>query len=565
MPHLRSVPVVRSPGRRGLAGLVVLALLVGVACAHPEDRTEVTSVLIRRVPTNALTLVARLQTDAPVRARLAATSPDHEVVMPMGEPATDQQLSLVGLRPETSYEVSIDAVDLDGRVVVAGEPRSVRSGPLPRDFPTISLEIDPERSEDGFTLLSMLAWDDPAPEPDAQATPIAAQVRPAGYLAIVDDEGEVVWYQPMPQGALDARQTDEGYLFTYDETEVREIDARGRTLLELAGRVATEISPVDFNGRARATPKATPMDTDSAHHDVGPLSNGNLLLLSTELQQLTGPPMCGEDAAEVTYPVISDVVVEVDPRTGEVVGRWPLSDIYDPFQRPGSELCTIGPVFAPPNFFYPVEGVRDWTHANSVVLDEKRNALIVSSRHLSAIIAIRYHDDFRGPAGELLWELGADGTLPLDGEPTSYQHAAEVLDDGNILVYDNGNQRPGASVLGGGAPPYSRAVLYEVDDGSDDPSRWSARQVWEYELEGADALPVFTAFLGDVDQLDEGNVLITHGAIADAAGRLSARVVEVEPDPIKGGQVVYDLRVSDESSGWTVYRSERIPSILPAG
>ena len=51
------------------------------------------------------------------------------------------------------------------------------------------------------------------------------------------------------------------------------------------------------------------MDTDSAHHDVGPLPSGNLLLLSTELQQLTGPPQCGEDAAEVTYPVISDVVV----------------------------------------------------------------------------------------------------------------------------------------------------------------------------------------------------------------------------------------------------------------
>lgn len=263
--------------------------------------------------------------------------------------------------------------------------------------------------------------------------------------------------------------------------------------------------------------------------------------------------------------MISDVVVEVDPESGEVVGEWNLADIYDPFERPGEELCADGSPFAPPNLFYPEdEGRRDWTHGNSVVLDEERNALVVSLRHLNAVLAIRYQDDDNGPAGELIWEIGPDGTLPLDGEPSYHQHAAEVLDDREVLVYDNGNSRPGAAVgVEGGDPPYSRAVIYEVDDSSPDPADWSARQVWDHVLEGDNGGDVFTAFLGDVDELENGNVLATHGAIADERGNLNARVIEVIRGGDDDGDVVFDLRVGDESAGWTVYRSERIASLTP--
>ena len=41
-----------------------------------------------------------------------------------------------------------------------------------------------------------------------------------------------------------------------------------------------------------------------------------------------------------------------DPHTGKIVRKWPLLDVLDPFKRPGSELCNVGPFLAPPNFFY---------------------------------------------------------------------------------------------------------------------------------------------------------------------------------------------------------------------
>ncbi len=541
--------------------------------APPPTTTEASgadgSVTLADNPDSTLSAVVTVSTDQPAVVGLTATSPGgHEVDLPAGgEPGTDAELPLVGLRPDTDYEVAVTAATADGAALDLGAPLSFSSGALPDDFPEIRLEsVDRDRTQPGLTLLSLKPWDAPAEE-GADAAPSQDVRQTGGYLAAVDQDGEVVWYHGTEGGVLDARQVDDGYLFTYEELEARQVDALGRLTLELAGRVVTE-NPEDLRGRRRTTDAAVPVATDSAHHDAGLLPSGNVLMLSTELQDLTGPARCGEDDDEVTYPVISDVVVEVEPESGEVVGEWPISDVLDPFARPGAELCVEGSAFAPPNFFYPVEGVRDWTHGNSVVLDEDRNALIVSLRHLSAVLALRYQDDADGPAGELLWELGADGTLPLDGEPTSFQHAAEVLADGSILVYDNGNQHEGATAgEEGDAPPYSRAVIYEVDDSSDDPSEWSARQVWEHRLDDDDGNPVFTGFLGDVDMLDDGNVLITHGAIADAEGRLTARVVEVarEDGATEGGDVVFDLRVGTPDDGWTVYRSQRIASALPPG
>ncbi|WCO67645.1 aryl-sulfate sulfotransferase [Iamia majanohamensis] len=538
--------------------------------APPPTSTEADgpdgTVVLADNPDSTLSAVVTVTTDAPATAALVATSADgHQVDLPAGaEPATELELPLVGLRPETEYEVAVEAAGADGTPLDLGAPVPFTTGALPDDFPPITLEsVDQERTQPGLTLLSLKPW--APPTGDGAPAPAQGEGQAGGYLAAVDQEGEVVWYHGTEGGVLDARQTDTGYLYTYDELVVREVDALGRITEELAGRVATE-NPEDLTGQARTTDAAVPVDTDSAHHDAGPLPSGNLLWLSTGLEEVTGPPLCGEDEDEVTYPVIYDVVVEVEPDSGEVVGEWSLADVYDPFERPGTEMCIEGSTFAPPNFFYPVDGVVDWTHGNSVVLDEERNALIVSLRHQSAVLALRYQDDADGPAGELLWELGPEGDLPLDGLAPSYQHAAEVLPDGTILVYDNGNQHPGATAgEEGDDPPFSRAVIYEVDDSSDDPADWTARQIWEHRLEGEGGRPVFTGFLGDVDRLDNDDVLVTHGAISDADGALSARVVEVDRDDAAadGGDVVFDLRVGTPDDPWTVYRSQRIASALP--
>ena len=178
---------------------------------------------------------------ATVRARLAAKTGDHEVIMPMGEPATDQQLILVGLRPETSYEVSVDAVDLPGsRSRSPASPDRMRSGRLPRDFP---LYHPRERPRNGPRTASPScpSWRGTS-NPMLRRRPSPARsARPATWRSSTTRAR--VGYRPMPQGALDARDNDDGYLFTYDETVSGRSTSGAVTLLELAGRVATEINP----------------------------------------------------------------------------------------------------------------------------------------------------------------------------------------------------------------------------------------------------------------------------------------------------------------------------------
>ena len=64
------------------------------------------------------------------------------------------------------------------------------------------------------------------------------------------------------------------------------------------------------------------------------------------------------------------------------------------------------------------------------------------------------------------WAPVATSPVQGSGELQYYQHAVEVQDDGSILLYDNGNMRPGTNLNSPDITqhPYSRAVLFSLDD-----------------------------------------------------------------------------------------------------
>ena len=77
----------------------------------------------------------------------------------------------------------------------------------------------------------------------------------------------------------------------------------------------------------------------------------------------------------------------------------------------------------------------DWTHSNSVFFDENSGSVFVSIRNLSRITKIDY------ASKDIIWNMGqTDFMNEIYFEEDlnfSQQHSVQVLDNGNLLFFDN--------------------------------------------------------------------------------------------------------------------------------
>lgn len=554
--------------RRGVVGPLALAIVLAgtTSCTDGQEAgatANLTSLDLSPNSRDVLSAELSVRTDEAVKVDVRAISEDHEVVLPRTSAAArSHDIPVVGLRAEHDYEIEVDLVDATGEVV-GSDSTQFETGPLPEFIPEITVQAEPEGRADGYTFVELT----PSARPGFEDGEDPLQVS---HVVTLDGDGEVVWYFEDGGAINDVRLTDDGrVLSVYFPFGVQETDLLGRVVGDWA--VAPELMPWQqtdetagqldqLDEQRRSDGEALPITADwvdlrSFHHEVSPMSDGNLLALSTTLHELTPEQraqLCPGDPEE--FWVISDVVVEFT-RAGEVLRTWDLWDMIDVMQTPGEEMCSTTGQIA-------TELERDWGHANAVVYDEERDAVIVSTRHTSQIVAMDHLDDL-GPQSQLRWTIGTDGTVPLDGDPPRYQHAVEVESDGSLIFYDNGNKRAGTAP-GTDNPPYSRAAIYRVDDSSDDSREWTATQTWEHRYDETEGKPVFAAFLGDADRLANGNVLVDHGGIPspqpDDGDFNRCVIIEVVPEDT-GGDVVRDIRIGSAERPVTCYRAEQVPSL----
>ncbi|MAT06622.1 MAG: hypothetical protein CL424_16410 [Acidimicrobiaceae bacterium] len=502
-----------------------------------------------------------VELDTPAQLRLVATTDGHEVTTPFTTEAdTSFALPLAGLYSDRSYDVAVHAlVDGDEITLDTPEPLVFDTPPLPDWMPAHTVESDPTRVSPGYVLVeSSPNQIDTGQEPDPDADP----VYPTNVSIVYDEAGEIVWYYTN-QGLGGVEQTTDGtFVAHYGPFGAREFDVLGNVIGHWRPAFAEGVGSQTPGALPDGNPgDAAPLTVDapwtelrSFHHEVRPMGNGNLIALSAALHDLTPEQreaICPGDDLE--FKAVSDVIVEFTP-DGEVIRTWDLWDVVDIVEVPGSDMCfTDGGLFA-------TEINRDWTHANSVIYDPTRDAIVISARHTDQIIALDHLDD-EGPQSQLRWIIGAGGTIPFEGDLPYHQHAVELMDNGDYIFYDNGNDRPGTDPDDPANPPYSRAAVYSVDDSSDDPADWTATQVWEHIDVEEDGTPVFTSFISDADILANGNVLITHGGIGPFPPSpefpLRALVVEVVKGGEDEGDVVWRLD-SDPFQSHTMYRSEKV-------
>ncbi len=125
------------------------------------------------------------------------------------------------------------------------------------------------------------------------------------------------------------------------------------------------------------------------------------------------------------------------------------------------------------------DGRHEWGHANTVApIGDDR--VMVSFRNISTVVIID--------------KASCDIVHRVGARLLAQQHDPSMLDNGNILVFDNGAHRHDISM------PFSRVL--EIDLSTNLP-------VWSYQ-----AWPLedfFSPFVGGARRLPNGNTLITEG------------------------------------------------------
>ena len=170
--------------------------------------------------------------------------------------------------------------------------------------------------------------------------------------------------------------------------------------LEGAGGILLE---VDWDGNVTREYKDPYL-----HHAFYRLKNGNMLVLKWVQvpDQIATKVKGGDPGTERKGVMWGDAIQEIGPE-GKVVWEWIAHEHLDPEV---DILCPICPR-------------TTWTHANAVAELQDGNILVSFMKNNTLAIIDK-------KTGDIKWRWGRD--------ELGHQHSASVLDNGNILVFENG-------------------------------------------------------------------------------------------------------------------------------
>jgi hypothetical protein len=258
-------------------------------------------------------------------------------------------------------------------------------------------------------------------------------------------------------------------------------------------------------------------DPLGGHHDLTKTPMDTILFLNSEWFQVDYEPWMPFNT------LMGDVIMEIDMASKQIVWEWHLRDYVDPIEHHHPSIEQVG-----------LNGVRDWSHGNTVQFipnyvyrGQTYDAVLFNSRHLSTFWVIDH------ATGDILWSCGEHGmfgfTEPGEEPLFSMAHQVELLDNGNVTMFDNGNDR---------VPLRSRALELYVD-----PVAQVAQEVWSWTEPG-----MYDWWGGDANKLPNGNVLLINVEMG--------RLIEVT----HAGEIVWEMIMKGAlGTRHTIYTCERIP------
>ena len=364
---------------------------------------------------------------------------------------------------------------------------------------------------------------DPLPDDFALPTDVTANkeeldqelyfVTPSsqGYTAAYDINGDVRWY--LTENMIwDVQRLRNGNIMLSSNRLINPpYYTTGLVEMDLTGKIYYEyVLPGGY------------------HHDVYELENGNLLVASNDFDSGT----------------VEDYIVEIERDTGNIVKRIDLKEIL-PMDEGKNQMATD----------------YDWFHNNSVWYDSDTNSITLSGRHQDAVVNIDYN------SLEINWIVGShDGwseeyqkyfldPIGDDFEWQWAQHAAMILPNGDLFIFDNGNNRSKTEEDSVKASDnYSRGVIYHINTIDK-----TIEQVWEYGKDRGSEF--YSPYISDVDYLEEDHYLIHSGGINTVDGEPGNEPAGLEnvdsmnsiTTEVKNDEVIFEMNLPTN-----LYRAEKM-------
>lgn len=484
----------------------------------PEPANIVTNLTSRYNPTGYAPLTAEisLTTTRPVQVELlieGRTNPAGDVRHRFPEIDTEFTLPVLGLYPSATNTVYVRFFD-ENESFLGEVTHEITTQPLSSDMPRVTIDkIVPADMKPGMNLVGYFGHN--------------SEFLPQRPL-MFDATGAIRWYVDFSDHPTlsnlfyDAgiERLANGNLYCGDGSTGRIIE------FDMLGRLINE----------------WPIPGYGFHHHVLELPNGNLLATVNKHGLRT----------------IEDHIIEIDRGSGAIVQVWDLNQLLDNKRRIWSG------------------NVRDWFHGNGLAYDPSDDTIIVSGRVQGTVKLTRDNEIVWLLAPHRGWGTAGNGAdlntfllQPLDasGQPITdpavldgsenhadfewawYQHAPELMSDGTLLLFDNGDNRNFR-----GAGPYSRAVQYRIDADA-----MTVQQIWQYGKERG--RETFASIVSDVDyHAEEDNVVFNPGFSHDSRGAYG-KTVEVD---YASRNVVFEatIRPPEAFGGITFHRVERL-SLYP--
>jgi len=279
----------------------------------------------------------------------------------------------------------------------------------------------------------------------------------SNYVWLIDMNGKVCHYWQMKHiPGLHGKLLTSGNLMYL---------GRGPDAYEELGGCASELIEVDWNGK-----EIWRLDDNRLNHDFEVLKNGNILVLRFEdiLEEIQKKIKGGLPGTDLDGKRLGVQVREIN-RNKEVVWEW---NNWEHFDVEKDIECPLS--------FKMVYG-----YTNS--LDAFPNGdVIISVRHMNKVIRISKK------TGNIVWEWG-------HGDLLGHQHDVSVLENGNILIFDNGLHRIPTK------PEHSKEMSFLESSRAVEVNPDTNEIVWEYK----DPMNlIYTHTAGGAQRLPNGNTLI---------------------------------------------------------